>query len=145
MSKAERPRVGVSLLVVMDGERMLLGQRRGSHGFGEWGTPGGHQEHGETYEETALRELAEECGPGLRVTHPRFLCVTNLRHYVADSGRHYTDVALVSHWLSGDPVVMEPEKCAEWRWVDLNAVHVRAFAVVPNLQEAYRTGRPYFA
>lgn len=142
--KVERPRVGVSLLVVKGGT-FLAGLRLGSHGQGEWGTPGGHQEFNEMYEETAIRELGEECGPRLLVTRPRFLCVTNLRDYVRTSGRHYTDVAFVSHWLDGKPEVMEPKKCAEWRWLNLDGVHANAFGAVPNMQEAYRTGRPYFA
>jgi len=51
--ESNRPKVGVSLLVVRQFEgrqHVLLGQRRGSHGEGEWGTPGGHQEFGESYE-----------------------------------------------------------------------------------------------
>ena len=141
----ERPRVGVSLLVVR-GATFLAGRRLGSHGRGEWGTPGGHQELGETYEETALRELAEECGNGLLVTSPRFLRLMNMQQYVETSGRHYTDVALVSHWLDGKPEVMEPKKCAEWRWFSIWGPAIPdAFAAVPSMLEAYRTGRPYFA
>lgn len=141
----DRPRVGVSLLVVK-GSAVLLGRRLGSHGTGEWGTPGGHQELGEAYEETAIRELAEECGNDVLITQPRFLCVTNLTQYVESSGRHYTDVAFVSHWLGGEPVVMEPKKCAEWRWHGIwGPLPDPAFGVVPNMLEAYRTGRPYFA
>lgn len=140
----DRPRVGVSLLVVK-GASVLLGRRLGSHGTGEWGTPGGHQELGESYEETAIRELAEECGNDVLITQPRFLCVTNLTQYIEDSGRHYTDVALVSHWLGGEPQVMEPRKCAEWKWHSIwGPLPDPAFGAVPNMLEAYRTGRPYF-
>lgn len=144
MKRVERPRVGVSLLVVRNGA-FLAGRRLGSHGQGEWGTPGGHQEFNETCEETALRELHEECGDDLTVTVPRYLCTTNVRDYVAKSGRHYVDVAFVSHWTGGEPKLMEPRKCAEWRWLSVHSLPPRVFAVVPNLLEAYRTGRPYFA
>lgn len=141
----ERPRVGVSLLVVR-GASYLLGRRLGSHGTGEWGTPGGHQEFGEAYEETAIRELAEECGRNLLISQPRFLCLTNLTQYTETSGRHYADVALVCHWLDGEPEVMEPEKCAEWKWFSLWGPPAQpAFGAVPNMLEAYKTGRPYFA
>lgn len=142
--KPERPRVGVSLLVVRD-QFVLLGLRKGSHGTDEWGTPGGHQEHGESYEETALRELKEECGGALHVTYPRFLCVTNLRQYISDSGRHYTDVAFVSHWLSGEPELLEPEKCEGWHWCRTDKLPDNQFGAVPNMLQAHRTGRPYFA
>lgn len=108
------------------------------------GHPGRHQELGESYEETATRELEEECGPDLVIARPRFLCVTNLTGYLETSGRHYTDVALVANWLSGEPRVMEPKKCQEWRWLKLETIYVNAFGAVPSMQEAYRTGRPYF-
>jgi 8-oxo-dGTP diphosphatase len=137
--------VGVSLLVVREGREILLGKRLGSHGQGEWGTPGGHQELGERYEETAQRELKEECGVGVKVTYPRFLCVSNLRHYIPESGRHYTDVAFVSHWLGGEPTVMEPGKCAEWRWFPFHGLPREMFAVVPNLVSAFQTSRHYFS
>lgn len=145
--ESNRPKVGVSLLVVrqFDGrQHVLLGQRRGSHGVGEWGTPGGHQEFGESYEETALSELEEECGDEINVTRPRFLCLTNLREYV-DQGKHYADVGMVAHWVSGDPRLMEPEKCTGWTWHPIDRLPTPLFAPVENLVIAYHTGQPYFA
>lgn len=142
----KRPKVGVSLLVVreFDGDPyVLLGQRKGSHGEGEWGTPGGHQEFGERYETTALSELAEECGPDLKVTHPRYLCTSNLTAYTS-IGKHYTDVGFVSHWLSGNPELMEPEKCLGWSWQPMDKLPDPLFAAVENLVIAFRTGQPYF-
>lgn len=144
--EAKRPKVGVSLLVVrrFDGRaHILLGQRRGSHGKNEWGTPGGHQEFGEGYEETALSELEEECGDEITVTRPDFLCVTNLRAYV-DLGKHYTDIGMVSHWISGDPKLMEPEKCLGWSWHPVDQLPAPLFAPVENLVLAWHTGQPYF-
>jgi 8-oxo-dGTP pyrophosphatase MutT (NUDIX family) len=49
--------------VVQDGELLL--QRRGDDGT--WGLPGGAMELGESAEETALREVAEETGLQIRV------------------------------------------------------------------------------
>lgn len=143
----KRPKVGVSLLVVreFDGKpHVLLGQRKGSHGEGEWGTPGGHQEFGENCETTALCELVEECGPDIKVSHPRYLCTSNLTAYT-DLGKHYLDVAFVSHWISGDPKLMEPEECTGWLWHPMDSLPTPLFAVVENLAIAFRTGQPYFA
>lgn len=142
----KRPKVGVSLLVIREFggvPHVLLGRRRGSHGEGEWSTPGGHQEFGERYEITALSELKEECGDDIEVTWPRFLCVTNLTAYT-DQGKHYTDMGFVSYWLMGDPKVMEPDKCDEWLWHPLNTLPTPLFATINNLVTAFRTGQPYF-
>lgn len=135
-----RPKVGVSLLVVQ-GDSVLLGKRRGSHGDGEYGTPGGHLELGESFEDCALRELAEECGPGFKVTTPRFLCLTNLTQY---HPKHYADIGMVAHWLDGEPETMEPEKCDGWVWRSLCRLPYSLFSPVVNLTVAYRTSQPYF-
>jgi len=142
---AERPKTGISLLVIreFDGEPyLLLGQRKGSHGEGEWGTPGGHLENGESFEEGGLNELGEECGDEIQVTRPRFLCVTNLRQYLP---KHYTDIGMVSHWTSGDPKLMEPDKCLGWTWHRLDRLPTPLFAPVENLVIAYQTNQSYFA
>jgi len=69
-----RPQVGVGLLIVK-GNKVLLGKRKGSHGEGEHAGPGGHLELGETIEECVLRELAEEAGPNIKIKNLRFLCL----------------------------------------------------------------------
>lgn len=143
--ETDRPKTGISLLVIREFEGspfVLLGQRHGSHGAGEWGTPGGHLENGEAFEQGALNELTEECGPSLKVTVPRFLCVTNLREYLP---KHYTDIGMVSHWVDGDPQLMEPEKCLGWTWHPIDRLPAPLFAPVRNLVVSYRTGQPYFA
>jgi 8-oxo-dGTP diphosphatase len=141
---AERPKTGISLLVLRefdDVPHVLLGQRRGSHGEGEWGTPGGHLENGETFEQGALGELLEECGDEIEVTRPRFLCVTNLRAYLP---RHYVDIGMVSFWKEGVPRLMEPEKCLGWTWHPIDKLPVPLFAPVENLVIAYHTGQAFF-
>ncbi|WP_312464265.1 nucleotide triphosphate diphosphatase NUDT15, partial [Pantoea endophytica] len=55
------PQVGIGVLVFRDG-KLLLGQRKGSHGAGDWSAPGGHLEFGESPEACARREVLEETG-----------------------------------------------------------------------------------
>ena len=138
-----RPMVGVSLLIV-SGDSILVSRRKGSHGAGEWGTPGGHLENGETFEQCAYRELSEECGAHVRITTPRFLCVTNLRDYLP---KHYADIGMVAHWENGEPETMEPGKAGPWQWhlIDDVLEDGSYFGAVHNLAVAYRTGRTYFA
>ena len=58
---APRPIVAVGVLL-LDGDRVLLVQRARPPAVGRWTVPGGKVELGETLEEAALRELAEETG-----------------------------------------------------------------------------------
>ena len=144
MTQTPRPMVGISFLIVDESGpdiRVLLGKRHSSHGEGQYGTPGGHQELGESYEEAALRELAEECGPHFRVGPPRFLCVTNLMGYLP---KHYTDIGMIARHRGGAPETMEPDKCEGWRWFPIDELPTPRFGPVDNLVIAYHTGQVYF-
>lgn len=134
------PLVGIGVFIVKDGQ-ILLGKRKGSHGEGEYSLPGGHLEHGESFEECALRELAEEAGDGIEVTSPKYLCTTNLRSYAP---KHYVDIGMMVEWRRGEPVVAEPEKLASWQWYDIDNLPSPLFGCTRNYIEAYRTGRSYF-
>jgi ADP-ribose pyrophosphatase YjhB (NUDIX family) len=57
-----RPIIGVGVILFDDAGRVLLIRRGTPPRQGEWSLPGGRQELGETVEQTARRELAEETG-----------------------------------------------------------------------------------
>ncbi len=63
----ERPKVGVGVIVVKEGKVLLL-QRKNSHGSGTWCFPGGHLEYGESLEECAKREVLENNIPNCSET-----------------------------------------------------------------------------
>jgi ADP-ribose pyrophosphatase YjhB (NUDIX family) len=51
-----------TLIVVRDGNKILLGMKKKGFGAGKWNGFGGKVENGETIEAAALRELREESG-----------------------------------------------------------------------------------
>jgi 8-oxo-dGTP diphosphatase len=117
----------------------LLGVRKGSHGAGESAFPGGHLEYLESFEDCARRETREECG--LEIENVRFQFVANLRQYPP---KHYAHIGLVADWKSGDPKVMEPEKCERWGWHDLDSVPDELFGAAWLAIAAYQTGKSYY-
>jgi len=104
-------RVGVGVFVFKDG-KFLMQKRQGSHGAGTWSLPGGHLEFGESFEETARREVKEESN--LTIKNVRFGAVTN-DHFV-DENKHYVTIWMLSEWASGELKNMEPEKCSAQTW-----------------------------
>src|SRR3989344_6633842 len=116
-------KVWIGVAVIRDG-KILLGKRKSSHGHGEYGGPGGHLEHLETFEECAQRETREETG--IEIDNIRFLCITNLKKYAT---KHYIDIGVIADWKSGEPAVLEPEKCESWDWYDLDNLPAPLFAV----------------
>ena len=61
--KSERTRQFSSIVIYLDGKKVLLLKRKDNVPYGgKWGFPGGGAEKGETPEEAAIRETAEETG-----------------------------------------------------------------------------------
>lgn len=110
-------RVGIGVFIFKDG-KFLVGHRQGSHGAGTWALPGGHLEFGESFEETTVRETAEESG--IEVNNIRFGAVTN--DIFEEENKHFVTVWMIADWKSGEPQLLEPKKCKEWRWVDFDTL-----------------------
>ena len=39
--------------------------------------------------------------------------------YIETDGKHYLNIGVKGTYKGGEPKVMEPEKCKEWKWVSL--------------------------
>ena len=132
------PRVGVGVMVIQGG-KVLLGKRKGSHGESQYAWPGGHMEYMESFENVAKREVKEETG--MEIDNVRFLRLYNLKEYAP---KHYVDVGLLADWKSGEPKVMELNRCEGWDWYDLDNLPSPLFATIPSYIEAYKTGRNFW-
>lgn len=134
----ERPKVGVGVMILKDG-KVLLHKRKGSHGAGEYSWPGGHMEYMESFEDCVRREVREEAG--IEIKNIRFLRLLNLKAYAP---KHFIDLGFMAEWASGEPQVMEPDRCEAWGWYDLEDLPKPCFAGIATYIEAYKTGRNYF-
>jgi len=126
-------RVGVGVLVTR-GDRYLLGKRIGAHESGVYAAPGGHLEYGESFAECARREVFEETG--LVAGAIKFLLIGN---YMFGT-KHYVDVDLVAECPDGEPIAMEPEKCAEWKWYRFDELPSPVFIVTKRMIDAHMKG-----
>lgn len=109
-NQPKHPRVGLGVYIRKDG-KVLMGKRKGKLGPGFWASPGGHLEFGESLEACAAREVMEETG--LVISNVHFGAITN---DIFGPDKHYVTIAMIADWSAGEPVVMELEKCEEWRW-----------------------------
>jgi 8-oxo-dGTP diphosphatase len=122
------PQVGVGVVVVRGG-RVLLGERRGSHGAGTWALPGGHLEFGEDVAACAARELMEETG----LAANGFAQAPYTNDVFSAEGRHYVTLFVVAEGVRGEPRVCEPDKCSGWHWCDWDALPTPLFAPLASL------------
>ncbi|MFY9462023.1 MAG: NUDIX domain-containing protein [Candidatus Sungiibacteriota bacterium] len=134
----EKPLVGVGVMIMRDG-RILLGKRKGAHGEGEYSFPGGHLEYMESFEECARRETLEECG--IEIENLRFQLLANVKKYAP---KHYVHIGLIADWKSGEPKILEPDKCESWAWYELGQLPEPLFEMSRITIEAHNQGKNYF-
>ena len=125
-------KVGVGVMI-FKGNKVLLGKRKGSHGAGEYSFPGGILEYGESLKDCVLRETKEECG--LEIGEIDFLLTSNIKQYPP---KHHVLVAFKALWVSGEPEVLEPEKCEGWDWYDLDDLPSPIFIPSKITIDAYK-------
>jgi len=129
--KKKRPRVGVGVVVVQNGQ-VLLGKRKGSHGAGMWSLSGGHLEFGESVEECAKRELEEETG--LKALDIRVGPWTN---DIIDEDKHYITLFAFVRRFEGEVRLLEPEKCEGWHWFDVKSLPSPLFGPLQTLLRSH--------
>ena len=98
-----RPIVGV-LAVVLRGERALVVRRTNPPMPGRWGFPGGVLELGETVAQGAMRELFEETAVKAEAVGPLTVIDTIDRDPEGRVRFHYTLVAILGRWQSGEGI-----------------------------------------
>lgn len=125
------PVLAVGCLVV-DGGRLLLVRRRYEPGRGLWCIPTGYVEYGETPEEGAAREVAEETGLQVRIT--RLYDVVAWRN---DQDRHGVMIFYLAERVAGEPSA--GAEVAELAWLAPDAVpEAVAFAFCQRVVARWR-------
>ena len=127
-SVIDRPSIGVAVML-WKGDYLLLGQRVHTHGEDCWQFPGGHLETGETVTECAARELQEETGlEACALIHAGF---SNEMYRTAK--QHYLTLFVNAEYISGEPRVVEPDKCRCWQWFHYKQLPSPLFMPITNL------------
>jgi len=109
--------VGVSVFLINEQDEILVGNRED----GTWGLPGGGMEAGETPKETAVREIGEETSI---IIHPKNLVFATFTNdiFLEEKNEHWITLYFYAYDFEGKAERVEPNKCKEWRWVDLDNI-----------------------
>jgi len=128
---------GVGVWLFNPSGQVLMGLRLSKHGFNTWSAPGGKPEAKEPLVDTAIRETFEETGIILKPHMLKFIAITE--DFFPDS--HYLTVHYRVDNISAVPRVMEPNKCEEWHWFDLDKLPKNLFVSARNLLDKKVFGR----
>jgi ADP-ribose pyrophosphatase YjhB (NUDIX family) len=102
------------LAVVLRGDRVLVVRRANPPMPSRWGFPGGVLELGETVAQGAMRELLEETGVTAEAAGPLTVIDTIDRDGEGRVRYHYTLVAVIGHWQSGEGVAGDDADEIAW-------------------------------
>jgi 8-oxo-dGTP diphosphatase len=102
------PAPTVSVLVV-EGERVLLGKRGGPPGQGTWSLPSGYVEYEDDFLTTAILEAKEETGLDVEVES-----VINVVSSFVTPRFHFLGVYVVARVVSGELQAGDDLEAAEW-------------------------------
>lgn len=109
------------ILQEKDDTIQILLHRRKNTGYqdGKWDiAASGHVDEGETAKMAVVRECAEELGIDVKIKDLSFV---HLSHRVSNNGgRTYYDIYFVVNKYHGIPKVIEPDKCSELRWFNID-------------------------
>lgn len=112
---AERPSVGVGIIIENAEHKILIMRRIGAHAS-KYSIPGGGLEFQESFEEAATRETREETG--LIIRGPRQVGLTNNLETAREEGVHSISIIMHTNDFDGEPEIKEPHKASEMFWVD---------------------------
>ena len=127
------PKVGLGVIVIRDG-KVLLAQRTEDHGQGTWCFPGGHLELGESWEDCAYRETAEESG--IKIKNVYFATATN---DIFDDHKHYITIYMMADHDAGEPSNVQVEEVMNWGWFAWDDLPQPLFKSLENLiKSGYR-------
>jgi 8-oxo-dGTP diphosphatase len=101
-------------VILRDGDKILLSQRGGSYGYGQWHAPSGKLESDEPLTAAAVRETYEETG--VIVDPDRIGLVHTVHHRQGGGAPDRIGFFFEAKDWEGEPVNREPDKCLQLQW-----------------------------
>ena len=128
-------------LILLKGKKILL-SRRFKTGWmdGHYSLIAGHIDGNEPVSTAMIREAKEEAG--IEIKKEDLLPATVIHRYYPD--QEYVDFFFVSKKWTGEPKIMELDKCDDMSWFDLNDLPENILPYIKEAVENYKKGIAFF-
>jgi ADP-ribose pyrophosphatase YjhB (NUDIX family) len=117
------------LVLVKDGKILMLRRFNTGYEDGKYSLPAGHVDEGENFTQCVAREAKEEVGVDVKLEDLKVVHVMHRKSSEGEIGNRI-DVFFTAEKWSGEIKNMEPEKCDDLSWFDLNNLPENAIAYV---------------
>lgn len=143
MGSNNRFRIKFAVYIIpRDGDKVLLSLRQGTGWKDGWfSLVAGHVDGGEAAELAMVREAKEEIGIDVRLEDLRH--VYTMHRLGENPEDEYIDVFFECDNWSGEVENLEPEKCGELRWVEVDSLPENILDYVKVVLERYPIGITY--
>jgi 8-oxo-dGTP diphosphatase len=143
--KKERPQVIPTVYLILTEDDEILLSRRYNTGFqdGKYSLPAGNL-HGdeETLMQAMIREANEEIGVKIAPTDLKLVHVMHRKQKEPTDERRINLFFMANKW-KGKPRIMEPTKCDDLQWFNLNRLPTNTIRYVRQAINCYRNRIPY--
>ncbi len=119
----------VYILLYKDGQVLLLRRTNTGYRDGWYSLPAGHVELGEPAHLAAVREAEEEVGIDINPADLRLVHV--MQRVALEGGYERIDLVFEATKWGGEPENMEPEKCDDMRWFNVDDLPDK---IIPNVR-----------
>ena len=127
--------VAVHLLLVRDSKVLMLRRYNTGYQDGNYSVVAGHIDGEEELKTAMIREAREEAGVTIS---PDDLTVVGVLHLMEDD--EYVSFFLQASKYSGEVVNMEPHKCDDLSWFDIDDLPPNTIPYVRRAIQNYRNG-----
>lgn len=116
----ERFKIIPTVYLILRNSSKILLARRYSTGFhdGDYSFPAGHLDGNETMVKAMLREAKEEIGVELDENDLKLIHVMHRK----EPNEERVNFFFTANRWKGEPQIMEPHKCDDIRWFDINSL-----------------------
>lgn len=143
LAKKERFKVIPSVYLLLEKEGKILLSRRYNTGFedGNYGLIAGHLDGDESVKTAMVREALEEADLTVNLEDLRVVHVLHRRTGRIENER--IDIFLTTEKWSGEPEVMEPDRCDDLNWFPINQLPENTIDYIRQAIESYQKGVIY--